>query len=102
MKFTPEQVIEMAREAGFDVELAGVFDPTEGVIGAGDLSDELTRLCTLAADRALEAVNSTVQAKAVAVTAANSYRGKINSAAAFAVGILDDVSDTIRAMKEQA
>jgi len=55
MKFTREQVIEMARGAGFDVELAGVFDPTEGVIGAGDLSDELTRLCTLAADRALEA-----------------------------------------------
>ena len=47
MKFTPEQVIEMAREAGFDV-----YDmkesPREAITRA-------TRLCTLAADRALEA-----------------------------------------------
>jgi len=47
MKFTPEQVIEMAREAGFDV-----YDmkesPREAIAKA-------TRLCTLAADRALEA-----------------------------------------------
>jgi len=86
MKFTPEQVIEMAEEAGFRPwRISG---------------DSISKLCTLAADRALEAVNSAVQSKAVAVTAANSHRGKINSAAAFAVGILDDVSDAIRAMKE--
>lgn len=95
MKFTPEQVIEMAG-AAIDKDkahaYAGFWTLTE---------DEITRLCTLAADRALEAANSAVQAKAVAVTASNSHRGKINSAAAFAVGLLDDVSDAIRAMKEQ-
>ena len=43
MKFTPEQVIEMALEAdgGFSADHINV--------------DSLTRLCTLAADRALEA-----------------------------------------------
>jgi len=47
MKFTPEQVIEMAREAG----LSDWF--------IDNLSDQnakrIKRLCTLAADRALEA-----------------------------------------------
>jgi len=43
MKFTPEQVIEMALEAdgGFSADHINI--------------DSLTRLCTLAADRALEA-----------------------------------------------
>jgi len=43
MKFTPEQVIEMALEA-------------DGGFSAGHINvDALTRLCALAADRALEA-----------------------------------------------
>jgi len=42
MKFTPSQVIEMAREAGFLVE-------NSAAVQAAD------RLCTIAADRALEA-----------------------------------------------
>jgi len=46
MKFTPEQVIEMAREAGGVEAVVGEFVLTEA---------DLTRLCTLAADRALEA-----------------------------------------------
>ena len=41
MKFTPEQVIEMAEEAGFRPwRISG---------------DSISKLCTLAADRALEA-----------------------------------------------
>ena len=50
MKFTPEQVIEMAREAdeGFH-NLEG--DMADAVCGIA----AITRLCTLAADRALEA-----------------------------------------------
>jgi len=49
MKFTPEQVIEMAREAGFDTRRESVL--VDGL----DISRTITRLCTLAADRALEA-----------------------------------------------
>ena len=45
MKFTPEQVIEMAREAGWCV-------PDDAVTA---WIARQTRLCTLAADRALEA-----------------------------------------------
>ena len=45
MKFTPEQVIEMAREAGWCV-------PDDATT---DWIARQTRLCTLAADRALEA-----------------------------------------------
>jgi len=49
MKFTPEQVIEMAR-AAIDK------DKTHAYSGFWTLTeDELTRLCALAADRALEA-----------------------------------------------
>jgi hypothetical protein len=56
MKFTPEQVIEMARESGIEVH----DRKQQARIGlaalAGlDSTAELTRLCTLAADRALEA-----------------------------------------------
>jgi len=55
MKFTPEQVIEMAREAG----LSDWF--------IDNLSDQnakrIKRLCTLAADRALEA--AAVEAEAM-------------------------------------
>ena len=89
MKFTREQVIEMARGAGFDVELAGVFDPTEGVIGAGDLSDELTRLCTLAADRALEAAANVCDNKADSMREMSIQQMELDLAA-----------DAIRAMKE--
>ena len=53
MKFTPEQVIEMAREAGFDTRRESVL--VDGL----DISRTFTRLCTLAADRALEAAAET-------------------------------------------
>jgi len=49
MKFTPEQVIEMARGAGFDTRRESVL--VDGL----DISRTITRLCALAADRALEA-----------------------------------------------
>lgn len=49
MKFTPSQVIEMAREAGFDTRRESVL--VDGL----DISRTIARLCTLAADRALEA-----------------------------------------------
>jgi len=51
MKFTPEQVIEMAKAAN-------ILDPIELLPSnqwRDDTIRELTRLCTLAADRALEA-----------------------------------------------
>jgi hypothetical protein len=66
MKFTPEQVIEMAREAGFLME-------NSAAVQAAD------RLCTLAADRALEA--------AVECDKYDSLR-------------IDGACETIRAMKE--
>ena len=78
MKFTPEQVIEMAREAGFDV-----YDmkesPREAIAKA-------TRLCTLAADRALEAAADIVDNADTPDCGGWSACG---------------ISDTIRAMKEQ-
>lgn len=49
MKFTPEQVIEMAREAGVPAMSLGPMAAWPEYIGLFD------RLCTLAADRALEA-----------------------------------------------
>ena len=51
MKFTPEQVIEMAKAAN-------ILEPIELLPSnqwRDDTIRELTRLCTLAADRALEA-----------------------------------------------
>lgn len=56
MKFTREQVIEMARQAGIEVH----DRKQQARIGLAalvglDSTDELTRLCTMAADRALEA-----------------------------------------------
>jgi hypothetical protein len=56
MKFTREQVIEMARVVGFSIECRNSIDGDEVVDGFGGvMTDELTRLCTLAADAALEA-----------------------------------------------
>jgi len=52
MKFTPSQVIEMAREAK---AVPTSKDYAGGAAGWFLLPDDLTRLCTLAADRALEA-----------------------------------------------
>ena len=49
MKFTPSQVIEMAREA----ELIDAHDNVGTIPGCYGAA--ITRLCTLAADRALEA-----------------------------------------------
>ena len=72
MKFTPEQVIEMAEEAGITSD------------DAACQAYELTRLCTLAADRALEAA-----AQKCDVTPPQPFRPSIEAAHA------------IRAMKEQ-
>lgn len=60
MKFTPEQVIEMAREAGLSIDCRNAIDGDEVVQEAywRVITDEITRLCTLAADRALEAAAS--------------------------------------------
>lgn len=49
MKFTPSQVIEMAREAEL-IDARDDIGTIPGCYGAA-----ITRLCTLAADRALEA-----------------------------------------------
>ncbi len=83
MKFTPEQVIEMAREAGFDTMLFNSIDGDEAIDTAGVcITERITRLCTLAADRALEAA-------AVECDKYDSLR-------------IDGAGETIRAMKEQA
>ena len=56
MKFTPEQVIEMAREAGFVVdELSRQHQPKCINHTNWMVDDLLAAICTLAADRALEA-----------------------------------------------
>jgi len=81
MKFTPEQVIEMAREA--DPEC---FYPDEKLFD--DEVAFLERLCTLAADRALEAAAVECGAKH-----ANGNRKYTHA---------DECIDAIRAMKEQA
>lgn len=52
MKFTPEQVIEMAREAG---AVPTLKDYVGGAAGWFLSPEDITRLCTLAADSALEA-----------------------------------------------
>ena len=78
MKFTPEQVIEMAKAAN-------ILEPIELLPSnqwRDDTIRELTRLCTLAADRALEAA-------AVECDKYDSLR-------------VDGAGETIRAMKEQA
>jgi len=80
MKFTPEQVIEMAREAGFDTRRESVL--VDGL----DISRTITRLCTLAADRALEAAADIVDNADTPDCGGWSACG---------------ISDTIRAMKEQ-
>jgi len=83
MKFTPEQVIEMAREAGFDV-----YDmkesPREAIAKA-------TRLCTLAADRALEAAANVCDNRADSMREMSIQQMELDLAA-----------DAIRAMKEKA
>jgi len=80
MKFTPEQVIEMAREA--DPEC---FYPDEKLFD--DEVAFLERLCALAADRALEAAAVECGAKH-----ANGNRKYTHA---------DECIDAIRAMKEQ-
>lgn len=80
MKFTPEQVIEMAREAGLDTRRESVL--VDGL----DISRTITRLCTLAADRALEAA---------AVAALN------NGVDGIPIHGDDVVAEWLRAMKEQ-
>lgn len=56
MKFTREQVIEMARQAGFYIECLNSIDGDEVVDGFGGiLTEGLALICTIAADRALEA-----------------------------------------------
>ena len=74
MKFTPEQVIEMARAA----DLAEARDDASTL--PADYVESLARLCTLAADRALEAA-------AVECDKYDSLR-------------IDGAGETIRAMKE--
>ena len=80
MKFTPEQVIEMAREA--DPEC---FYPDEKLFD--DEVAFLERLCALAADRVLEAAAVECGAKH-----ANGNRKYTHA---------DECIDAIRAMKEQ-
>jgi len=57
MKFTREQVIEMAKAAGLSIDCRNAIDGDEVVQEAywRVITDEISRLCTLAADRALEA-----------------------------------------------
>jgi len=79
MKFTPEQVIEMAEEAGFRPwRISG---------------DSISKLCTLAADRALEAAESALIAEQVEDTG---EEGDVAYNLAIGHGIA-----AIRAMKEQ-
>ena len=77
MKFTPEQVIEMALEAdgGFSADHINV--------------DSLTRLCTLAADRALEAAAHASEAQ---------IERWVDDRARYAAS---ECATAIRAMKEQ-
>jgi len=57
VKFTPQQVIEMAKAAGLSIDCRNAIDGDEVVQEAcwRVITDEITRLCTLAADAALEA-----------------------------------------------
>ena len=87
MKFTPEQVIEMAREAGFPFNKFGLLQGDDD--GEIDADKMLERLCTLAADRALEAA----AAKAEAI--ARDEYGMVNSLHEYG-----ECADAIRAMKE--
>ena len=88
MKFTPEQVIEMAREAGIEVHDRKQQARVGLAALAGlDSTAELTRLCTLAADRALEAAAVECGAKR-----ANGNRKYTHA---------DECLAAIRAMKEQ-
>ena len=84
MKFTPEQVIEMAKAAN-------ILEPIELLPSnqwRDDTIRELTRLCTLAADRALEA----------AAHASNAQIERwVDDRARYAAG---ECAAAIRAMKE--
>ena len=83
MKFTPEQVIEMANDCG----LVGYGeDAGEYRIPAVAFHLRMERLCTLAADRALEAAAVECGAKH-----ANGNRKYTHA---------DECIDAIRAMKE--
>lgn len=93
MKFTPEQVIEMAREAG------GV----EAVVGEFVLSEaDLTRLCTLAADRALEAAYDVVMREPFKQQPLDTEEWDSPEAAHEAAikSMAFDICTAIRAMKE--
>lgn len=85
MKFTTEQVIEMSKAAN-------ILEPIELLPSnqwRDDTIRELTRLCTLAADRALEAAAQRGDAKAQAI--------RLYCNEAHVVELTND----IRAMKEQ-
>jgi len=89
MKFTPEQVIEMANECG----LVGYGeDAGEYRIPAVAFHLRMERLCTLAADRALEAAESALIAEQVEDTG---EEGDVAYNLAIGHGIA-----AIRAMKE--
>lgn len=76
MKFTREQVIEMAEEAGFRPwRVSG---------------DSIVKLCTLAADRALEAAANVCDNRADSMREMSIQQMELDLAA-----------DAIRAMKEQ-
>ena len=83
MKFTPEQVIEMAREA----ELIDARDDIGTIPGCYRAA--ITRLCTLAADRALEAAANVCDNKADSMREMSIQQMELDLAA-----------DAIRAMKE--
>lgn len=79
MKFTPEQVIEMAREAGFpSMSLDNISDTD---------AERLARLCTFAADAALEEA---------------AHDADTNGVDGIPINGDDVVADWLRAMKEQA
>ena len=90
MKFTPEQVIEMAREAGFVVdELSRQHQPKFINHTNWMVDDLLAAICTLAADRALEAAANVCDNKADSMREMSIQQMELDLAA-----------DAIRAMKE--
>jgi len=86
MKFTPEQVEQLLAESGANCVRS---NPSQADEVYEAYFYELTRLCTLAADRALEAA----AAKAEAI--ARDEYGMVNSLHEYG-----ECADAIRAMKE--
>lgn len=96
MKFTPEQVIEMAREAGVpDLWLATISD-------AG--YEALCRCASVAADRALEAAYDVVMREPFKQQPLDTEEWDSPEAAHEAAikSMAFDICTAIRAMKEQA